>query len=326
MSFSKYYRNTDWYSGDHPQDAMLENAKEKGHRAALVSHDVTKGYRAYASYPHWKEAINYLNPLGPAASHYFEVIVENQPCKPYFDFDYGLLNEQTIDKAIFIQKVQNVLIRVIKKVTTVEDEDAITNSFVWSDSSSTTKLSLHLVVHLETNDTIWATETGMKAGYLTSLMIDDLNYGKELAKFADTKVYTKNRVMRMVGSSKYGKTEKLRLILDENEDNLLRSIITHLPDKKVCLMDIPKDYTPLKSASKIVKEKTFGSVSEEERQYDGVSVFRRLDSSNPPTKVPYTNRLRMKKMTFGNLAQKWDRFLENCLPNGDGDAKKKEKK
>lgn len=235
MSFVKQTLGTKWYSGTNPQEAMFHNAKQNNHKACLVKIDID-GHRSYGSYISWDEAIDHLQTLNDnVRKQHFELLPEDKPCKPYFDFDYRYDNKSTIkhgdiDIPAFSISVENSLRTVLQNLTGFSPSSpALNNCFIWTDSSSAAKFSLHLVIHLALeNDQgmreLWLCSNTERAKYFC---IEMLRLSPDLAKFSDTKVYTRNRTMRMCGSSKHGKEEKLQLLdLPLTKENLMKTTIT----------------------------------------------------------------------------------------------------
>lgn len=249
MSFTKRSLGTKWYSGTNPQDAMYQNAKQHDHKACLVKIDNDDGYRSYGSYISWDEAIVHLQTLDDKVrKQHFELLPEDKPCKPYFDFDYRYDSKSTIkygdiNISDFRINVENTLRPVLQNLTVCSPSSpALNNCFIWTDSSSSAKFSLHLVIHLELEKEemkeLWLCKSTERAKYFCTEM---LRISPELGMFSDTKVYTRNRTMRMCGSSKHGKEEKLQLLdLPLTKENLMRTTITWFGETSK-LFPIPGD-------------------------------------------------------------------------------------
>jgi len=253
MSFVKQRLGTKWYSGTNPQEAMSQNAQQHEHKARVVVMD-SKGYRSYGSYTSWEVAIVHLQSLQEKVSkHHFELIAETERCKPYFDFDYVYTtkdNTVPINIKDFCCKVEATLQPILQRLTGCSSESIESNNcFIWSESCSSTKFSLHLVIHLVLeNDQgikeLWLCKSTERAKYLC---IEMLRISPELEMFSDTKVYTRNRTMRMCGSRKWSKDgEKpiLRLLrLTYTGENYLKSIITWFEEdpKLLQILFVPEE-------------------------------------------------------------------------------------
>ena len=80
-TFTAY--NTTWFAGRDPQRAMKAQAALTKAKCQLVMQDPETGYRQYACYPTWPEALRYLEPLQEHARYISELLPRGHPVKPY---------------------------------------------------------------------------------------------------------------------------------------------------------------------------------------------------------------------------------------------------
>lgn len=142
--------------------------------------------------------------------HFYELIQENIPCRPYFDLEYYREFNQLDDREILNEFIEEV----IKLYSEVFEETISFDDFIILESSSESKFSVHLILHtsgLLPNNVCFKSFVNV----LCSRLADEQkcivrDKGKE-GFLCDQGVYTKNRNFRMFYSSKCGKKEKLQL-------------------------------------------------------------------------------------------------------------------
>ncbi|KAK9847912.1 hypothetical protein WJX84_003322 [Apatococcus fuscideae] len=167
-----------------------------------------------ASYGRFWDQYELLNPL---ERHHYEIIREGLPCHLYLDLEYQVAYNPTADGDGMIQQLLRCIRSALKDMFGLE----LDHSWVYElDSSSSTKFSRHLIIRIPG----MAFCSNIHAGCLVARALEiaasdgeslpDLQIhqdpdGKQ-ASFVDTGVYTRNRAMRLIHSSKAGKTSTLQ--------------------------------------------------------------------------------------------------------------------
>ena len=232
-SFPTDWADSVWYHGKKsieandlgPKAKMKGDAADKGHTAQLQAErrlppkapsakapsakapsnrpgPVKTSYNLFGSYPGWEEALAAGAKLLPEERHWFEMIREGRPCKPYFDIDGEEFPPGLASIPAVVAAVEARVRQALRDMHGVEVED---RAFVWLQSPQTqmggmagTKskaVSLHLTI----------------STHAPQLLFRDNEDCKPLAaavaahfptKFVDLAVYGKDRVMRMFGASK----------------------------------------------------------------------------------------------------------------------------
>lgn len=141
--------------------------------------------------------------------HYYEVLRERHACKVYFDLEYLRKENPNADG----ERMVDMLISKCAEVCGIsfhrEDENLIE-----LDSTTEKKFSRHLVfLDIAFFDNVQIGEFARMAVQAVmdtdqSMMLVRKADGS-MTPFVDLAVYTKNRCFRLVGSSKYGKTQRL---------------------------------------------------------------------------------------------------------------------
>jgi len=320
MSYTKKELGTLWFSGEEPQQHMFDHASSENHQALIVRMHPEKGYRSFGSYRSWSEALPHLKLLDDTRKHFFEIMMNGRPCKPYFDFDHTYdTAEEKIDRGQFISEVEKALRPILSQVSNL-DEETISSSFVWSDSSSNIKFSLHLIIHLELNANIWLVENNIKAGFLCEQLMLPIHKEFVFQSYIDQLVYTKNRNMRLPGATKFGKTERLRLI---GNSSIERSIITFIPsNKQVKFLTIPSDYEPSKHRADTEKTKSIDSNIALQSNSPAISIFNN-DTMRTQASLSFSARMRLKRESIKGSAHMLSKKLDSVADKKTGQVKPK---
>ncbi|CAD6194563.1 unnamed protein product [Caenorhabditis auriculariae] len=147
-------------------------------------------------------------------AHMYELILENTPCRLYFDLEYSKETNPDADHLV-------VLNHFFGCVDTILDDMFLINvskkNFLLLDSSNDRKFSCHAICHLPEN-LLFPSNTSMRP-FIKSLSeellkeppIRLMNKDTKEITVMDSAVYSKNRNFRLFLSSKLGKTRALVL-------------------------------------------------------------------------------------------------------------------
>jgi hypothetical protein len=186
--------------------------------------------------------------------HYYELIREKTPCRLYFDLEFSKLSNPHIsdeDSQLFLKDLMEELIQEFKSIY---DIDLTKDRIVELDSSTETKFSCHWIVHLPNGELFAdATAAGRFVRVFVGRLAEELATGQmkrgTLAKclfvasaspkredqhvttaaddlsskscVIDLGVYTRNRLFRIMGSSKFGKPASAALHLASTNEYAL---------------------------------------------------------------------------------------------------------
>ena len=235
-------------SGHHPyyippMTRMKAWAAELGHRCELQAHMPSfndKFYYAYGSFPVWEDALAAMALVDPDERHFFELIPEGRAVKPYLDIDCDVLPAGYADVGALVARVQELATSVFREDLGVELKS---EDFVWLESPKTEAggkaCSLHLVI--ATHGPQLAYRDALEAKHLAARLAphfmapakEGVNGAKVPPKsYVDVVVYSKNHLMRLAGSSKFGKASKLQVFGSDGDTEVRRdSVITWLDDE-----------------------------------------------------------------------------------------------
>jgi len=190
----------------------------------ILSVEITSGRRRYVV-GHFGRLVDYYwRKLDPTARHHYELIRENNPCRLYFDIEFSRkFNEIATNEEALMTEFINELITEVKSVFDIQISR---RSIVDLDSSTLDKFSRHLIVHMPKGELFANTrQVGIFVRQFISRLAEEQATGnlsrnrpilakylfvntkreKDRTCFVDIGVYTRNRLFRILGSSKYGK-------------------------------------------------------------------------------------------------------------------------
>lgn len=200
----------------------------------------------------------------PAELHVNEIIQQDKPCKPNFDFDGNTgLPSCFVDRDDFRSKVEVALTNIFKKTYDVE---LCASDFAWVYTEYPLKFSAHLIInHYDADGSLVVFPThhptmlhdGVKG--LCSLLLKEM---PELADtpdakgITDTSIYSKDREMRLPGSCKAPKPTdenwSPRTAYIATEHTLKDCMISYLPEK-VRVLDLPIAEKKPSKSKKVVR-------------------------------------------------------------------------
>ena len=219
-----------WWAGKGAQEHMYNEADRNGDTVYLSSEylftsDGPKS-RVYRSYKNWDKFLDGYYPFHIGEWHVSEMIRQGMPCKVYFDLDWPYSRYTEKEVIEHVRKfVQTFMKREFMVNTLDKDIHFKASSFNREDIM---KGSLHCVV-------------GGGVVVKTNTMLKDLvkravvEYADQVVRdCVDWKVYTKNRIMRLVYSTKLG-DPIARMFSPVGNTTIRETLITYLDghEKKI---------------------------------------------------------------------------------------------
>ncbi|KAI6233194.1 Aspartyl aminopeptidase [Aphelenchoides fujianensis] len=147
------------------------------------------------------------------ARHFYEVIKEDERCRPYFDLEFNRRDNPEVDGVECVRAFLRMCRRVFASFL---DAPADEQRFMILDSTTDEKFSCHVIVHLP-GGRLLPSNALMKS--LAEVVAEEwkeethfplTNVHGEAVSMCDLSVYSKNRNFRLVKSSKCGKTATLK--------------------------------------------------------------------------------------------------------------------
>lgn len=210
---------TTLYPGVGAKNRMQIDANAIQAQCQLEIRDPDNGHRHFACYPTWPDALANLKPLAGNIRHVCELIPYGKPCKPYLDVDGTTLPDGMTSVDDLVAYIQDAIIGIFR---TDYDHTLHPDDFVWLESpkqtqrgaegTSVPKISLHLVIDSAISSTQQLVyhsnhaEDPQGAFHMAARL---RQAHPLLREFVDPAVYTKDRVMRLLGSSKYEKSHSV---------------------------------------------------------------------------------------------------------------------
>ncbi|CAJ0564681.1 unnamed protein product, partial [Mesorhabditis spiculigera] len=145
--------------------------------------------------------------------HFFELIEDGMPCRLYFDLEYDKPANPGLDASTVYMHFINTTIRLIHEIF---DMKLTRKNFLALDSTTDSKYSCHVIVHLP-GDHLFPGGSSIRffTDRLAKALMDRapqkiLNRTGNQVVLFDPAVYSKNRLFRLLGSSKVGKDAVLK--------------------------------------------------------------------------------------------------------------------
>jgi hypothetical protein len=189
----------------------------------------------------------YWRKADPNQRHYYELIRENTPCRLYFDLEFSRICNPGISEAdaeTLLDEFYSELVADLE--TAYKITEMRRTNIVDLDSSTETKFSRHWIVHLP-NEWLFANtyavgqfvknlvgrlaelqatgQLGLTRPMLQKLLFvaGNVRTASDSAPekktcFIDLGVYTRNRLFRLLGSSKFGKPASAALRISESNE------------------------------------------------------------------------------------------------------------
>lgn len=194
---------------------------------------------------------HYWRECDPMSRHYYELIPEGTPCRLYFDLEYSKEANQQItlaeSESLITDFIDELCIEILQAYNIQMNRSCVVDL----DASTSIKFSRHLMIHFPNGELFEdAFSTGLFVKRFIGRLADELSTGvlgerrvtlakylfvnkqtpkndttssngfdnKNMTCFVDLGVYTRNRLFRLMGSFKYGKSLSSALrIADTNE-------------------------------------------------------------------------------------------------------------
>ena len=223
----------DWHGGAKKSDGSEPGGKARmkaaagalGHEAFLQAElprwDGEGRSNVFGSYRDWGAVAAALDAVPPADRHFYEMVRADRPCKGYLDIDGegGALPSDCADMASLVAKTRTLVRRVYSEDYGVELAGPEVVVLV---SPNPAKVSLHVVV--STHAPQWLFRSFRDASHLAERLRElggawfegRLDGGRQKGG-VDLAVYSRDRVMRLQGSTKFGAAAGTALRYPEGE-------------------------------------------------------------------------------------------------------------
>lgn len=104
------------------------------------------------------------------------------------------------------QRIQSLLVQIFEQDYKI---NLVDSDFIWTRSEDVTKLSLHLTIATHDPQYVFEANDRCHPHGAYYMMLRLLQKDPELAQVIDATVYSRHRLMRIVGSCKFGKQNVL---------------------------------------------------------------------------------------------------------------------
>ena len=214
----KYKRRSaaDIYHCFSKQDEAIEYANSEGNSTKVFSYEVSRGKRRFISCSagaFW----DMYDKLPEEKKKHYEVIVSTHAVKLFFDIEFSKVLNCEKDGPQMVKQFVNL---VNTRLHQMCDSTSVPENVLVLDSSNDVKFSCHLVF----SEAIFSNYEACRQFVLDLVKslseedrlmfeVKDRNENKTL--MTDLLVYTRNRNMRLIGSSKFGERRPIMLSEDD---------------------------------------------------------------------------------------------------------------
>ncbi|KAL9179272.1 hypothetical protein ACHAXT_008562 [Thalassiosira profunda] len=207
----------------------------------FASETAIKGKRRYISAHLGRFMDHYWMECTVHNRHYYELIKEGSPCRLYFDLEFNRHANPDLSPTVTEDLLDELFAELNRQFQLTYDLSIDRSGMVDLDSSTPKKFSRHWILHLPNGELFSdAREAGIfvkgfvarleeekDSGALQSrgrkLLANNLFVNAEdskeddpkLTRFIDLGVYTRNRIFRLLGSTKFGKPPSAALRIAE---------------------------------------------------------------------------------------------------------------
>ena len=194
----------------HTQKDCFELAKKLKHKFFYAC-DTGKdgGKKFYGSATNLEKFLEYYQTIDEDKKNYYELLHKDEPRYEYYDIDWDLTSGNTFSAERIIALLNSMRMNFYKSLNL----EAPIPDWRITDSSKEGKISLHLI----NRNTLWKNSDDTKLWY-KNFHNYVVNHRPDLSNLFDTAVDSNNRVMRMIGSSKFGQKRPL-LPFDDKHAN-----------------------------------------------------------------------------------------------------------
>ena len=198
-----YGRSDDAANG--PKERMLTHARAHCTMDTFPAFQINcseKYWRRFTYANSWQDAFPRIQAVESRSRHAYEIVRYGRPCKPYLDFDMKEPPAEWTEERVIATLAPLVLQIFRDECGVAVAPEALT----WSSGSRPGKLSLHLVVSTHAPQVVFATNRAGEAGSAYALAFRLRQHlaivAPALVEGVDKSVYSKDREMRLVGSTK----------------------------------------------------------------------------------------------------------------------------
>lgn len=202
-----FFGGSDVYE-EKPKQRMLQYARSKWGEEyiAFQLNEPGRGMRRFGAAASWHEVSRVVDCMSPQRRHLYELIRSSRPCKPYIDIDLGDARHTESECLAILNRIIPQLFLIVYGIRLDE------SSLAWTSSSRPSKpVSLHLTV-TTTPQVVF--ETNLEGrdhsaySFARALKLALYEDGAAwLAEAVDESVYSTDREMRTINSTKYGVPE-----------------------------------------------------------------------------------------------------------------------
>ena len=228
--------------------AALVNAQAQVQWEVPSKNDETIATRIFGFFQTWEHFFSSLDDMESSQRNFYEIIDAGKPCKPFLDIDSPDGFPSSIGSVDdYIARVQTAINTVMKADVGVElpDEAHVISRSVYENSN---KVSLHWTINYKDAE---GRQLCYRAAHTQNLhgawhLAERVKQvDPEVGAYVDTRVYSRDRAMRLPENHKFGKDESSSLVMIRG--TRLAAVITNICSKA------PLRFIDVPDATKVIK-------------------------------------------------------------------------
>lgn len=207
------------------QKESFEYALSEKHEFFFAVDKANDGRKKYGSYKNVNDFLAIYKALPDDKKHFYEILTENAPRFEYYDIDE---KESVIEPEKILAKFFSIRLKFLKfqfGLCPPQDEWRIMDSSKRNENE-TWKISFHLI----NRSVVWKNQKETEFWYKLFYDYNQTHCG--VANLFDTAVDTKNRCMRIIGSSKFGQVRPLLPLYSCTKYDMIEFFITNTNGKQ----------------------------------------------------------------------------------------------
>jgi len=221
MEHHKVINGIKFKAGLKSQERTFKNGQKLGHHFYVATDfkyfkkSSKKQFlsKAYTSFKSYEDFLKVYYPRLKDSWHCYEILKQNVRCKVYFDLDYDVKRYKDDSEVI------EIFTRWVKKIINIPNKES---SICFWTSTNANKGSLHVVLQ-----DFWVRNNELLKDFVKQNITDNVK------DIIDWKVYTKNRLFRIVYSKKMDESGTMLIPVNTSNynptltDNLITNVETY---------------------------------------------------------------------------------------------------
>jgi hypothetical protein len=249
------------FKGNESKNALKQFlAFNKEYRCIAQIQDIN-GYRQFIPFRSWKNCWDSYQFCCYDKRYFNEIILSDNPCKPYLDIEWKILNEEKQDYESFIKKLKVDLKTVFKNRYKI---DLLEKHILIATAHGENKASFHIIINciIDGEYIAYQTNRAKEANSAWDLYRALVEHDNKYIPVIDESVYSLDREFRAIYSTKFKEYRQLKPEGQKDKgfcDNYLDYLITYFKEGiTIKCLETPVFINP--KINKIIRHTTLSGI------------------------------------------------------------------